>query len=145
MKKILVINGPNLNLLHKRDSLIYGSLSLESICDKVTKKFTGKVEFSFRQTNIEGEIVELINFAEEDGFDGIVINPGGFAHTSIIIRDALELCSLPKVEVHLSNLAQREEFRHTMITAAKCDGYISGLKEYSYIAAVYAILEKLSD
>jgi 3-dehydroquinate dehydratase-2 len=145
MKKILVINGPNLNLLHKRDSLIYGSLSLENICDKVTEKFTGKVEFSFRQTNIEGEIVELINFAEEDGFDGIILNPGGFAHTSIIIRDALELCRLPKIEVHLSNLAQREEFRHVMITAAKCDGYISGLKEYSYIAAVYAILEILSD
>ncbi|MDP4117479.1 MAG: type II 3-dehydroquinate dehydratase [Bacteroidota bacterium] len=145
MKKILVVNGPNLNLLHKRDSSIYGSLSLEGICEILTNKFVGKAEFSFRQTNLEGEVVDLINYAEEDGFNGLIINPGGFAHTSVIIRDALELCRLPKIEVHLSNLAQREEFRHVMITAAKCDGYISGLKEYSYIAAVYALLEMLSD
>lgn len=144
MKKIIIINGPNLNLLHKRDTSIYGGLSLDDINIKLEKIFIDKVEFSFYFTNIEGEFVELINTSEDQGFNGIIINPGGFAHTSVSIRDALELCNLPKIEVHLSNLAQREEFRHIMITAAKCDGYISGLKEFSYITAVYGILEILN-
>ena len=75
-------------------------------------------------------------------FDGLIINPGGYSHTSVAIKDALEICTIPKIEVHISNLASREDFRHNMITASSCDGYISGFREKSYLAAVY-LLAKL--
>ena len=138
--KILVINGPNLNMLDKRDKTLYGDLSLETI-EKMLKKEYSDVKFEFYQSNIEGEIVEQIQ-KSPDYFDGILINPAAYSHTSVAIRDALEICKLPKVEVHLSNIADREEFRKTSITAAKCNGYLSGFQEYSYLGGMY-ILKKL--
>ena len=86
-------------------------------------------------------LIDKIQLAHKS-FNGLIINPGGFSHTSIGIRDALELCTIPKVEVHISNLATRETFRHTMLTASSCDGYISGFREKSYLAALY-LLEKI--
>lgn len=139
--KIIVINGPNLNLLHKRDNQKYGSFSIEQI-EKIVKNEFIDIEFTFKQSNVEGEIINLIQNAI-DKFDGLIINPGGFAHTSVAIRDALELFIKPKVEVHLSNLASREEFRHTTLTAAVCNGYLSGFKEDGYLAAVF-LIKKLS-
>src|SRR5690606_15987787 len=90
------------------------------------------------QSNIEGEIVEKIQIVDGT-FDGLIINPGGYAHTSIAIMDALEMCKIPKIEVHLSHLANREEYRQTLLTAKHTDGYISGFKENSYLAAMYLL------
>ncbi len=138
--KILVINGPNLNMLGKRDKNQYGDLTLEKI-EKLLKDEFNETDFSFFQSNIEGEIVTEVQEATK-GFDGLIINPGGYAHTSVAIRDSLADCKLPKVEVHLSHLVNREEFRQNLITASGCDGYISGFKEKGYFAAVY-LLQKL--
>ncbi|MDT3697106.1 MAG: type II 3-dehydroquinate dehydratase [Ignavibacterium sp.] len=137
---ILMINGANLNVLDKRNSDIYSNLSIEEIRDLMQKEFP---EFSITsfQSNIEGEIVEALQKADEN-FDGIIINPGGYAHTSVAIMDALELCKIPKIEVHLSHLSKREDYRQTLLTARKTDGYISGFKENSYLAAMY-LLKKI--
>ncbi len=136
--KILIINGPNLNLLGERDETQYGNVTLSEIHDKLTEEFPG-IDFEFFQSNLEGEIIEKIQNARNSGFVGLVINPGGYSHTSVAIRDALELVDLPKIEVHLSNLAKREEFRKNSLTATACTGYISGFKEFGYLAAVYLI------
>ena len=135
--KILVINGPNLNLLGKREQSIYGKLSLKDIEKKLKAEFKDST-FEFFQSNHEGEIIDKIQNAE-DKFNAIVINPGGFAHSSVAIRDALVEIKLIKIEVHLSNLSKRENFRQKLITASACDGYISGFKEESYSAAVHLI------
>ena len=135
--KILVINGPNLNLLGKRDLEKYGAMTLESLEGLLLSSFP-EISFSFYQSNIEGEIVSRIQSTEND-FNGLIINPGGYAHTSVAIHDALLECKIPKVEVHLSHLAQRDDFRQVMITAKAVNGYISGFKEISYLSAVYTL------
>jgi 3-dehydroquinate dehydratase-2 len=133
--RLLVINGPNLNLLNKRDKNQYGKKDLNKI-EKLLKKEFKEINFSFFQSNLEGEIVTKIQQAEKE-FDGMIINPGGYSHTSVAIHDALELCKIPKIEVHLSHLANREDYRQTLITAKKTNGYISGFNENSYLAAAY--------
>ena len=138
--KILILNGPNLNLIDRRSQNHYGSLSLNQIEDLIREEFPIH-QIDFFQSNHEGELIEMIQTAGEK-FDGIIINPGGYSHTSVSIKDALELCSIPKIEVHLSNLAAREDFRNVMLTASSCDGYISGFREKSYTAAI-TLLEKL--
>ena len=140
--RILVLNGPNLNLLQKRNADIYGKLSLEKIEQVFKDEFT-EHDFTFVQSNIEGELIDHIQKADEK-FDGLIINPGGYAHSSVALRDALDICKIIKIEVHLSNLASREEFRQKMITASACDGYISGFKENSYIAAVHLLVKIFS-
>lgn len=137
--KILVLNGPNLNLISKRDNQLYGNKDFNKILDELKNNFPD-VTFSYFQSNIEGELIDKIQIAAES-FDALIINPGGFAHTSVAIKDALELCNIPKVEVHLSNLAKREDFRQTLLTASSCDGYISGFKDISYHIAVNAIIK----
>ncbi|MEE9450059.1 MAG: type II 3-dehydroquinate dehydratase [Ignavibacteriaceae bacterium] len=138
--KILVINGPNLNMLGSRDKEKYGSLTLKDIEDKIISEYKSH-SFEFFQSNLEGELVSKIQTAI-DHFDGIIINPGGYAHTSVAIKDALTDCSLPKIEVHLSHLANREDFRQVLLTASSCDGYVSGFKENSYLSGVY-LLERI--
>ena len=138
--KILVLNGPNLNQLPQRESKQYGSMELEQIEKLLIDEFPSH-SFKSYQSNLEGELINQIQNASSI-FDGIIINPGGYAHTSVAIKDALELCKLPKIEVHLSNLSSREDYRQNLITASSCHGYISGFKENSYIAAVY-ILERI--
>ena len=135
--KILVINGPNLNMLGAREENHYGILTIENI-EKLVKSQNTDTEFVFYQSNIEGEIVGIIQNASST-FDGILINPGGYAHTSVAIRDALADCKVPKVEVHLSHLVNRESFRQNLITASGCDGYISGFKENGYLAGVFLL------
>ncbi len=137
--KILVINGPNLNLLGARDKNQYGTVTLDDIKNFLEKDFK-TVSFQFFQSNIEGEIVNEIQKAK-NVYDGIIINPGGYAHTSVAIRDALADSPLSKVEVHLSHLVNREKFRQTLITASGCDGYISGFKEIGYIAGVHVLIK----
>lgn len=138
--KILVLNGPNLNLLGAREESNYGSLTLKEIEVTIITEFPQE-DFDFFQSNLEGELIDKIQNADID-YQGLMINPGGYAHTSVAIRDALELVKLPKVEVHLSNISGRENFRHESITASKTNGYISGFKELSYLAGVY-LLKKL--
>lgn len=138
--KILVINGPNLNILSKRDEAKYSSLSIEQIIELLKSEFN-HIEFSSYQSNVEGELVNVIQSADTK-YDGMIINPGGYSHTSIAILDALELCKIPKVEVHLSHLANREDYRQILLTAKNTNGYISGFKENSYLAAAF-LLKKI--
>ena len=139
--KILVINGPNLNLLSKRDETTYSSLNIEQIIKLLKLEFP-KIEFSSIQSNLEGELVTAIQSAE-DKYDGIIINPGGYSHTSVAILDALEICKIPKIEVHLSHLANREDYRQNLLTAKNTNGYITGFKENSYLAAAYLLTKLL--
>jgi 3-dehydroquinate dehydratase-2 len=138
--KIVVINGPNLNLLSRRDEAKYSKLSIEDIIDLLKTEFP-EIDFSSFQSNLEGELVTAIQSAEEK-YDGIIINPAGYSHTSVAILDALEICKIPKIEVHLSHLANREEYRQNLLTAKNTNGYITGFKENSYLAAAY-LLTKL--
>ena len=133
--KILVLNGPNLNLLKQRDANHYGNLGLDDIQKILETEFSDD-EFQFFQSNQEGELIDKIQSASEN-FDALIINPGGYAHSSVAIRDALEMANIIKIETHLSNLSSRESFRQNLITASACDGYISGFQEKSYLAAVY--------
>lgn len=132
---ILVINGPNLNKLGYRDKKQYGIMTLSEINDLMRKEFPD-INFEFFQSNIEGFIIEKIQQSENE-IDALIINPGAFSHYSLAIRDALADFKKIKIEVHLSNISSREEFRQKSLTAAVCDGYISGFKEKSYLAAVY--------
>lgn len=140
--KILVINGANLNKLGMRSKDQYGAFTQEDLFKWLYSRWETD-EFTFYQSNIEGEIVNRIQSASSEA-DGLIINPGGYSHTSVAIRDALEICTIPKVEVHLSNIAAREDFRHHSITGAVCNGYITGFREYSYDAAVY-LLKRLKE
>ncbi|MCF6270605.1 MAG: type II 3-dehydroquinate dehydratase [Melioribacteraceae bacterium] len=135
--KILIINGPNLNLLGQREKSNYGELTLTKIEEIIKSEYRDDI-FTFFQSNNEGEIIDQIQNAAKN-YDGLIINPGGYSHTSVAIRDALEVAKLPKVEVHLSNISAREDFRHRSITAPMTDGYLSGFKEKGYLAAVYLI------
>ncbi len=139
--KILVINGPNLNFLGIREKGIYGTQDYNYLLSllEVKAKQAGIVIETF-QSNCEGEIIDRIQKAYQDKADGIVINPGAYTHYSYAIRDALASLSVPKIEVHISNIHQREEFRHTSVTAAACTGQIAGLGLQGYLLAVDAIL-----
>ena len=135
--KIAVIHGPNLNLLGIREPSVYGSRTLKDINDMLfNKALVLGVEVEFFQSNIEGEIVDYIQLLPERGFDGIVINPAAYTHTSLAIRDALLAVKLPFVEVHLSNVFSREDFRHKSFLSDIAEGVISGLKEKGYVYAL---------
>ena len=140
MKKILIINGPNLNLLGKREVEIYGKSSLKDIEIK-TKKFAkiNKIEVEFKQSNEESEIINLIQDCMKSSCDGLLINAGAYTHTSIAIFDALKAIKIPIVEIHLSNIHQREEFRKKSYISEVANGVIFGFGSYSYILAVMAM------
>ena len=133
--KILVIHGPNINLLGKREPETYGVLTMDEINSKL-KAIAAKnqIELSFFQSNIEGELVNQIQ--DSDSFDGIIINPAAYTHTSVAIRDALAAIKIPAVEVHISNIYKREEFRHKSLTAAVVRGQICGFGAQSYELAL---------
>jgi 3-dehydroquinate dehydratase II len=140
--RILILNGPNLDKLDARDKSLYGGFSLDSVNKLIQDEFSS-TEITFKQCNSEKEIISLIHDAPEY-YNGIALNPGAFSHNSIAIRDAMEICKIPIVEVHLSNLSSRDNFRNVMITAAKSSGYISGFRENSYLVAVYALTKIIS-
>jgi 3-dehydroquinate dehydratase-2 len=140
--KILIINGPNLNRLGQREPDIYGDLTLDLLEKKIVQAFS-EISFSFFQSNHEGEIINTIHLADGH-YEGLLINPGAYTHTSIAIRDALNSIALPKVEVHLSNIHARETFRHHSYTVGVCLGQISGFGYYSYILGVHALKNYLN-
>mgnify|MGYP003604444003 FL=1 len=133
--KILIINGPNLNLLGTREPEIYGSVSMEDYLSDLKDEFSGDDIFYY-QSNIEGE---LINRLQEDNYDAVVINPGAFTHYSYAISDCLKNIKLPKIEVHISNIYKREEFRKKSVTAESCDAVISGFGMKGYRLAVLSL------
>ncbi|MFO7313334.1 type II 3-dehydroquinate dehydratase [Rhodothermus marinus] len=139
--KILVLNGPNLNLLGKREPAIYGRITLQQLEKKLREAFPD-VTLEFVQSNHEGELIDQLHRAEAEHFDGVVFNPGGYTHTSVAIRDAVAAISVPVVEVHLSNLHAREPFRQHSLTAAVCEGQIVGLGATGYRLAIQYLIER---
>ncbi len=140
MSRILILNGPNLNLLGSREPAIYGGLSLEEVVTGLTARFPS-VTIDHRQSNLEGEMVEAVQQAE-GRYDGVVLNAGGYAHTSVALRDAVAAVSVPVVEVHISNLLAREPFRHVSLVGAVCVGGIMGLGTDGYRLAVEHLLQR---
>ena len=143
MLKIGIINGPNLNMLGKRDQKIYGNLTLEKMNHKI-KSFAQKedIELTIKQSNFEGEVIEFIQqFSSR--VDGLIINPAAYTHYSYAIADALRDCSIPVVEVHLSNIFSREDFRGKSVTVSACIGQITGFGYQGYILAIRALLDFL--
>lgn len=146
--KLIIINGPNLNLLGVRERAVYGEKSFEEYLETLRKKYSS-VQIDYFQSNVEGE---LINKLQEAGFpprhkgrgryDGIILNAGGYTHTSVAIADAVAAIKTPVIEVHISNIYSREEFRHTSLLAGKCKGSISGFGLDSYRLAVEGLLKK---
>ena len=143
--KILCLNGPNLNMLGTREPEKYGTTTLSDIEKEIAENAKKlNVEVSFYQSNIEGELVTEIQKAK-GVFDGIIINPAAYTHTSVALRDAILAVSIPAVEIHLSNIHTREKFRHHSYTAPVCIGQITGFGKYGYIMALYAIVDYLKN
>jgi 3-dehydroquinate dehydratase-2 len=140
----LVLNGPNLNLLGTREPDVYGSTTLQDVeqtMQALAKQLGATVEC--RQSNQEGQLIDWLHDAR-DSFDGVVMNPGGLTHTSISLRDAITACGLPTVEVHISNTAARESFRHQSLTAAVCIGSVIGFGKNSYTLGLRALIDYLN-
>ena len=138
--KILVMNGPNINFLGIREKGIYGEENYDSLCERIRRKAEElEVEVAIFQSNSEGALIDRIQEAYGDGTDAIIINPGAYTHYSYALRDALASVQMPKIEVHISNVHQREEFRHTSVTAPVCSGQIVGLGLAGYELAIEAL------
>ena len=145
MKNIIIINGPNINLLGEREQSQYGSITYDNLknnCIKYSKELGIDIEFT--QSNIEGEIVTIIQKAKEK-FDGLIINAAGFTHTSVAIRDAIAIFKKPSIELHISNIYKREEFRHKSMISGVVSGIICGLGSNGYILAINAMQELLKN
>lgn len=145
MTDILILHGPNLNLLGSRDPEHYGVLTLEELDLQLIaygKSLNLRVQTA--QSNLEGKLITLLQEAE-GAYQGVIFNPGGYAHTSVAIRDAVEAVDIPVVEVHLSNIAAREAFRRLSLTASVCQGSISGFGPLSYRLGLYALLDLLEN
>ena len=141
MKTLVIINGPNLDRLGKREPEIYGKATLADIEAGLKAEFSGKAELQFFQSNHEGDLIDRIAKAADERAAGIVINGGAFTHTSVALRDALLAAHLPTVEVHISNIYKREEFRHVSLTAPAAVAVITGLGIEGYHAAVRFLLK----
>lgn len=143
--KVMVIQGPNLNTLGHREQNIYGPMKLEDIhtqMEAVAKQ--NSVEIEFFQSNLEGEIVDKIQECMGE-VDGIIINPAAYSHTSIAIRDAIVAVGIPTIEVHVSNLHRREEFRHKSMVSAVCNGTITGFGPFGYHLGMVAVIQVLNE
>ena len=143
MKKVLILNGPNLNLLGKREPGVYGRDSYEAVCGRIAARARELgMEPSFFQSNSEGALIDALHQAM-DVYDGVVLNAGAYTHYSYAIRDAIAAIRLPVIEVHLSNIHAREEFRHTSVLAPVSRGQISGFGPVSYLLALQALAEEV--
>ena len=139
MNKIIILNGPNLNLLGEREKEKYGNITLkdiESNCNNYAKK--NNIDLSLFQSNIEGELVDEIQKARKN-FDGLIINAGGYTHTSVAIHDALKVLKIPIIELHITNIYNREEFRHKSLISKLASGIICGFGSNGYIMALEAM------
>lgn len=144
--KIMVVNGPNLDFLGIREKNVYGEKSYKDLTKLINDKAEEiGIKVDIVQSNIEGEIINNIHRAYYEGFDGIIINPAAYTHYSIAIYDALKAVSIPAVEVHISNINDREEYRKKSVTAPACIGQISGFGFYGYIMALDAIVKTLKE
>ena len=139
MKKIIILNGPNLNLLGKREKNIYGDMSFDDFFKEMKEVYSADIQLTDFQSNIEGEIVNKLH---ETGFnyDGIILNAGGYTHTSVAIRDAVQAITTPVIEVHISNIYAREEFRQHSLISAVSKGVIAGFGLESYVLALDSFL-----
>lgn len=136
MKRILILNGPNLNLLGRREPGVYGDDSYDAVCARIAARAEElHVQAAFVQSNSEGALIDALH-AARDKQDGVVLNAGAYTHYSYAIRDAIAAINIPVIEVHLSNIHAREEFRHTSVLAAVCRGQISGFGPMSYLLAL---------
>ncbi len=140
--KILVLNGPNLNMLGIRKPEIYGIDTLDAINNYLRKTFSD-LDLAFFQSNTEGEVISQLHFAHKT-YQGIILNPGAWSHYSLALRDAVESCILPVIEVHLSNIAAREDFRRISVISPVAVGTISGFGKFSYVLAIQAMVQRLS-
>jgi len=137
---MLIINGPNLNMLGTREPEIYGKETLEDVIKFTESKVKGLAALEWFQSNVEGEIVTRIQKAYSENYDALIINPGGYGHTSVAIHDAMKILEIPIIEVHLSQVYQREEFRHTLLTAKAASAIMSGLGRQTYYIAIHSQL-----
>jgi 3-dehydroquinate dehydratase-2 len=139
MKKIIIINGPNLNLLGKRETDIYGDMSFTEFFEEMKDIYSDDVHLSYFQSNVEGELIDKL---QEVGFkyDGILLNAGGYTHTSVAIRDAIAAIKTPVIEIHISNIYAREEFRHQSMISGVCKGIIAGFGLDSYVLGLDSLL-----
>ena len=139
--KILIINGPNLNLLGTREPQHYGRGTMDSVLDVLKSQYP-RVEFDYYQSNVEGFLIDRLHKTLEEPCDGVVLNAGGYTHTSVALRDAIAAIKVPVVEVHISNVHSREEFRHRSLISAVCKGVICGFGLDSYRLGVEALLAR---
>ena len=142
MIKILIINGPNLNMLGLREINQYGKISYDDLCNLIKTRSKNKVQIEFYQSNIEGEIVSRVQEIINQDIDALIVNPGAYTHTSIAIRDALAILNIPKIEVHLSDINSRENFRKTNLITDLCELSIIGKGANGYIEAIEYLYEK---
>ena len=136
--KLYIINGPNLNRLGTREPAIYGSTTMEQCLDDLRQRYGNTIEFEYYQSNVEGFLIDALQVADDAQCDGIILNAGAYTHTSIALRDCIKSLSVPVIEVHLSNVHAREEFRHHSMLSAVCKGVIAGFGMDSYRLAVEA-------
>lgn len=139
--KILIINGPNLNLLGTREPQHYGTGTMDGVLDALKSQYP-RVEFDYYQSNVEGFLIDRLHKTLEEPCDGVVLNAGGYTHTSVALRDAIAAIKVPVVEVHISNVHSREEFRHCSLISAVCKGVICGFGLDSYRLGVEALLAR---
>ncbi|MDE5838291.1 MAG: type II 3-dehydroquinate dehydratase [Paramuribaculum sp.] len=139
MKKILIINGPNLNLLGTREPGIYGKETMTDVIERLRSRFS-EVKIDYFQSNHEGAIIDRLHEADKEDYAGVVLNAGAYTHTSLAIADAIAAISLPVVEVHISNIAARESIRHTSLISPVCRGMIAGFGTDSYRLGIEALL-----
>lgn len=143
---ILLLNGPNLNLTGLREQNVYGTKSYESICAQLQKEADKRgIDLDIRQSNHEGLLIDFVHEAFLKKYDGIILNAGAYTHYSYALHDALKAAALPAVEVHLSNIHAREEFRHTSVIAPACLGQICGFGPFGYVMAMEALLNHIKE
>jgi len=139
--RILILNGPNLNLLGKREPDIYGNSNFQEFYEELSVVYDDVASFNFLQSNVEGELINILQSSQTD-YQAIIFNAGGYTHTSVALADCIAAISVPVIEVHISQPAAREEFRHKSLIAGKCIGSISGFGLDSYRLAVEALIQK---